>query len=94
MFYYGGSPWQRIMRKSDDIFALVENEIIKWPALERITAARFQLRLKEDQRARHIMVRPSRRVLGERDGTRLIVDEWLIKRKFMEILRDEHKSLA
>jgi hypothetical protein len=37
-FYYGGSQWQRITRKSDDIFALVENEIIKWPALERIAA--------------------------------------------------------
>jgi hypothetical protein len=93
-FYYGGCPWQRIMRKSDDIFALVENEIIKWPALERITAARFQIRLKEGERARHVMIRPSTRGVVERDGARLVVDEWLMKRKFMEILRDEHKSLA
>jgi hypothetical protein len=58
-FYYGGSPWQRITRKSDDVFALVEKEIIKWPALERITAARFQVRLKGDRRVRHITVRHS-----------------------------------
>jgi hypothetical protein len=85
-FYYGGSPWQRITRKSDDIFALVENEIIKWPALERITRARFQVRLKEGQRARHITVRPSTRSIGGRDGARLVMEEWLMKRNFMEIL--------
>jgi hypothetical protein len=84
-FYYGGSPWQRISRKSDDIFTLVENEIIKWPALERITAARFQVRLKDDQRDRHITVRPSTRSVGGRDGARLVMEEWLMRRKFMEI---------
>jgi hypothetical protein len=85
-FYYGGSPWQGITRKSNDIFALVENEIIKWPALERITRARFQVRLKEGQRARHITVRPSTRSIGGRDGARLVMEEWLMKRNFMEIL--------
>jgi hypothetical protein len=84
-FYYGGSPWQRITRKSDDIFALVECEIIKWPALERITAARFQVGLKEDKRARHLTVRPSIRPVICRDGGRVVLDEWLLRRKFMEI---------
>ena len=86
-FYYGGSPWQKITRKSDDIFVLVENDIIKWPALERITAARFQVHLKDNQRARHITLRPSTRSVGERDGARPVIEEWLMKRKFMEIVR-------
>jgi hypothetical protein len=93
-FYYGGSPWQRIIRESEDIFALVENEIIKWPALERITAARFQLRLKGEKRARHITVRPSTRSVGERDGPRLVMEGWLMKRKFMEVVRGNGKSVA
>ena len=93
-FYYGGTPWQRIIRKSNDIFALVENEVIKWPALERITAARFRVRLKEDQRARHITVRPCTRFVEGRDGARPVMEAWLIKRRFMEILKGESKSLA
>jgi hypothetical protein len=93
-FYYGGSPWQRIIRKSDDIFSLVENEIIKWPALERITAARFQLRLKEEQRVRPLIIRPCTRFVGDCDGPRLIVEEWLKKRKFIEAQNGEGKSVA
>ncbi len=46
-FYYGGSPWQRITRQSDDIFGLAKQEIFKWPSLENIVAARFRIRLQE-----------------------------------------------
>lgn len=92
-FYYGGTPWQRIIRKSNDIFGLVENEVIKWPALERITAARFRVRLKDDQRARQITVRPCTRSAEGRDGPRRVIEAWLMKRKFMEILKSEGKSL-
>jgi hypothetical protein len=93
-FYYGGSPWQRITRKSDDIFSLVENEIIKWPAVERITAARFQLRLKNEQRAMPLTVRPCARSVGDCDGATLITEEWLRKRKFIEVQNGEAESMA
>jgi hypothetical protein len=90
-FYYCGSPWQRIVRASDDVFALVETGIIKWPPLERISAARFKIRLKGEQRTRSLTVRPSTRPVGTTDVGRLILDEWLVKRKFAQVQRDESK---
>jgi hypothetical protein len=83
-FYYAGTPWQRIVRQADDIFVLVERNIIKWPTLERIAAARFQIRLKGDSRSRRFMIRPSLPPLEGRDGASQIVKEWLWKRNFME----------
>jgi hypothetical protein len=88
-FYYGGSPWQRTSHRSDDIFALVENEICKWPALERISAARFQVRLKGERRARSLTVRPATRWFGSGDAARLVMEDWLVKRKFAEIQNNE-----
>lgn len=92
-FYYSGSPWQRIVRQSDDVFALVERQIIKWPTLDRIVAARFRIRLKNDRRTRRITIRPALRPLGIPDSASPIVEEWLQKRKFMETQTDEGKSV-
>ncbi|HEY3863140.1 MAG TPA: hypothetical protein VGO59_14755 [Verrucomicrobiae bacterium] len=92
-FYYAGSPWQRIIRESDDIFALVENEILKWPPLERITAAGFRVRLNADRRARRLTVRSSMSALGNRDGAGLVIEKWLVKRGFMEIVESDRKSV-
>ena len=92
-FYYGGSHWQRITHKSDDIFALVENQIFKWPALERISAARFQIRLKGEQRGRALTVRPSTRSADGGDRAKFLIDEWLMKRGFALIQEHEAKSL-
>ncbi len=93
-FYYGGSPWQKITRKSDDIFALVENDIFQWPAIERITAARFQVRFKDEKRAKQITVRPGKRPSEERAGSWVAIDDWLVKRKFMEMEVHEKQPLA
>jgi hypothetical protein len=92
-FYYGGSPWQRNIRKSDDIFALVENEVFKWPALERITVARFRVRLNGEHRSRALSVRPSIRAGGTSERARLIIEDWLTKRGFMEVQNDDAKSV-
>jgi hypothetical protein len=83
-FYYAGTPWQRITRQADDIFVLVERDIIKWPALERIAAARFRIRLKGDSRSRRFIIRPSHTPGGGQGGASQVVEEWLRKRKFME----------
>jgi hypothetical protein len=91
--YHGGSPWQRITRESDDIFALLENDILKWPPLDRITAARFRLRLKADQRARRLTVRPAIGRKGKSNGPGLVMEEWLTKRNFVKVQRCEGKSL-
>ena len=84
-FYFGGTPWQRNIRKSDDIFGLVENEIFKWPALERIAAARFRVRLKSERRAKSISVRPSIQPGETSDRAGLIIEDWLTKRGFIEV---------
>ncbi len=92
-FYYGGSPWQKITRKSDDIFALVETDIFQWPALERITAARFQIRFRDEKRPRSITIRPGQRRLEERDESCPAIDQWLVKRKFLEITGDDRQPV-
>jgi len=92
-FYYGGSPWQRLVRKSDDIFALVERGIFKWPALERIVRARFRVRVQNAPRARQFTVRPCLRILGVEDESGTVLENWAKKRKFMEEQRGEAKSV-
>lgn len=92
-FYYGGSPWQRIVRKSDDIFALMEKGIFQWPGLDRITRARFRVRLQNVSRARQITVRPCLRILSGTDEVGAALENWAKKRKFMEEQRGEGKSL-
>jgi len=92
-FYYGGSPWQRLVRKSDDIFALVERGIFKWPALERIVRARFRTRLQSAPRARQFTVRPCLRILGVEDESGIVLENWAKKRQFMEEQRGEAKSV-
>ena len=92
-FYYGGSPWQRIVRRSGDIYALVEQGIFQWPALKRITRARFRVRLQNAPRARQITVRPCLRILGVEDEAGSVLENWAKKRKFMEEQRDAGKSV-
>jgi hypothetical protein len=92
-FYFGGTPWQRTTRKSDDIFAVAENEIFKWPTLDRIAAARFRVRLKGERQGRPLIVRPSIPPGRTPDGERLIIDDWLMKRGFMKVQNDDAKSV-
>jgi hypothetical protein len=83
-FYYPGTPWQRVIRQTDDIFVLVERNIIKWPALDRMSSARFRIRLKGDTRSLRFIIRPSLSPLGGQDGASQVIQEWLQKRNFME----------
>ena len=92
-YYYGGSPWQRITRESDDIFALVEHEILKWPTLDRITAARFRFRIEADHRARRLTIRPAVVSAGGPDGPGRVMEEWLVKRNFVRVQECEGKSV-
>jgi hypothetical protein len=85
-FYYAGSPWQRVARQSEDIFSLVEQRIFKWPALERIAAARFAIRLKGERRNRQITIRPSVRPKEIREATNAVSYDWLKRRKFLEMI--------
>ena len=92
-FYYAGSPWQRVSRQSEDIFLLVEQRIFKWPALERIAAARFAMRLKGERRDRRITIRPSVRPNENREGTNAVIHDWLKRREFLEMTSDAAKSV-
>jgi hypothetical protein len=93
-FYFGGTPWQRNIRKSDDIFGLIENEIFKWPALERITAARFGFWLNGERRARSFSIGPSLQPRQTSDRARLIIEDWLTKRGFIKVQNHDAKSMA
>lgn len=87
-FYFPGSPWQRIVRQSDDIFSLIEQELIRWPALERISAARFCVQLQGEPRTYPLIVRTSGRFLRAPQETIGVIDEWLKKRSFLEKLAE------
>lgn len=92
-FYFGGSPWERITQQSEDIFALVEQEIIKWPPLDQISAARFRVRLRGEPRARRITIRPSGRASHYQEEINPVILDWVKKRKFVKVSPDASKSL-
>ena len=54
VFYFGGKPWQQVVRRSNDVFGLVENGAFKWPEVDRMERATFEMRLAHTRRARRV----------------------------------------
>jgi hypothetical protein len=67
-FFFGGKPWQRVTRKSADIFDLLEREAFRWPAVECISRASF--------------IGANKAQYG-RDEDSVIIEAWLKVRKFI-----------
>jgi hypothetical protein len=76
-FFYGGKPWQRIARRSDDIFSLVENELFKWPDPQRITRAGFEVKFKDSKKTRRVTIIGSNKAQYGRDGDAVTVEKWM-----------------
>jgi len=88
-FYYGGAPWQGIVRWSDDVFSLLERGIFKWPALGRIKRAGFDVRFADAKEARRVNLCPGSPMQASRDEAWPIVARWMAARRFMEAKADE-----
>ena len=76
-FFYAGKPWQRITRRSDDVFLLVEKELFKWPSVDRITRATFEVRFKDSKKVRRVTIIGSNKAQYCRDEDAAMVEEWL-----------------
>ena len=77
-FFFDAHPWQRVIRRAADIFALVERDEVEWPEhVEFITRATFQVRLRDAKRSRLLTIVPCNRALYRRDGDSARVEAWL-----------------
>jgi len=76
-FFYPGKPWQRITRKSDDVFLLIEKELFKWPPLDRITRAGFEVKFTKENKTRRVTIIGSNKAQYSRDGDMGMIEQWL-----------------
>ena len=94
-FYHGGTPWQKVSRKSDDLFELIERGLVPWPKEARLTRAGFEVKFKDSSRSRKVTILPSNKALYGRDDDRMLVEAWLKARGFIaELMNDENKAVA
>ena len=77
------APWQRVTRKADDIFALVECGHLRWPEdVSQITRAMFELTFRDARKSRRLTLIPSNKALYGRDDDSVLVEQWLQARQF------------
>jgi hypothetical protein len=93
---YRGRPWQKITRKSDDVFALVEAERFRWPTnMECLTKAGFEVKFSDSNKTRRISLFPPNKAQYTRDEDSELVEQWLRARRFLdEEQSDEEDDLA
>lgn len=82
-FLFGGKPWQRVTRASDDIYALIEKEKLNWPREECIKRATFEIKFSGPQKPRRVTVIPSNKAQYGNDDDSVLVELWLKARKFI-----------
>jgi len=81
-FLFGGKPWQRVTRVSDDIFALIEKEKLSWPSEECIKRVTFEIKFADSKKPRRVTLIPSNKAQYGRDDDSVIVERWLAARGF------------
>lgn len=80
--FYPGKPWQRITRKSDDIYELVEKELFRWPSADRLTKATFEIKFTgSDKTCRVKILGANKAQYG--DVNPALVEQWLKARGFI-----------
>jgi len=93
-FYFPGAPWQRVLRRADDIFELVENEEVRWPGrIEEITRATFEIKFWKTRRPRRLTIVPCNKALYGRDEDSRLLEQWLEARQFLVPNRRETKAV-
>jgi hypothetical protein len=81
-FYFGGSPWEVVTRKSD-VFKLFESRKKPFPESGRIIRASFQVKFADSKTPRTVVIKPSNVAQFTRDDDSVLVERWLEARGFI-----------
>ena len=83
-FYHADAPWQRVTRKAEDIFELIERAEVRWPAkIEQITRATFEVKFWQARRPRRLTLVPCNKAQYGRDEDSTVLEQWLAAREFI-----------
>jgi hypothetical protein len=80
---YPGSPWQVISRKSDDMFALLDQQGRTIHESGQLLRATFQIKFKDCKRPRSVVVRSGNKTSFTRDDDSALVEKWLSAKGFI-----------
>jgi hypothetical protein len=84
-FYNREEPWHMLIRKADDIYALIERGELKWPErLEEIVRATFKVWFWGAKRARRLTIVPCNKALYGRDSDSGLLEKLLRARGFIQ----------
>lgn len=85
--YFDGDPWEVVVRKSDDVFKMLDARKKPFPEAGRIIRAAFRIKFTDAKTPRTVVIKPSNIAKFTRDDDSLLVDKWLEARGF--IVRSE-----
>jgi len=80
--YRGGTPWELLTHKSDDVFAVFEARRQAFPAAGRLVKATFEFKFNDQRKPRKVVIRPSNIAHYTRDDDGVLVEAWLRARGF------------
>jgi hypothetical protein len=76
-FFFAGTPWEVVSRKSDDLFALMKARGKALPEGGRLIRATFQIKFTDSRTPRTLVLRPSNIAQYTRDDDSVLVEAWL-----------------
>lgn len=82
-FYWGGAQNEVEVRKADDVMALYGSGHRRMPERAKIIRASFRVKFTDAKAHRMITIRPPNVALYTRDDDAAIVEEWLVRRRFV-----------
>ena len=88
-FLWGGAEREIEIRKANDIFAALEGRGRSLPATTPMIRASFHVKFTDSKNPRTVTVRPSNIAQYTRDSDADVVEDWLIRRGFVEQDQDE-----
>lgn len=88
-FSWAGVESEIEIRKANDVFAAIEGRGLRMPSKARILRASFQVKFKDSRTPRTVTIRPSNIAQYTRDSDADVMEEWLLKRGFIEQDQDE-----
>lgn len=91
-FFYRGKPSQRVIRKSEDIFALVKAGYFKWPEVDVLTRVVFEVAFTGAKKTRRVTIAGANRAMYGRDDDSVLVEQWLKARKFIGDLNEDESE--
>ena len=88
-FMWGGAEREIEIHKADDLFAALDGRGRSIPTAAPILRASFLVKFTDSKTARTVTIRPSNIAQYTRDSDADVVEDWLLKRGFIEQDEDE-----